>query len=117
MLAQGGLAVVVDITARRQGELLAGRCSGSGFEEVFEQAPIATGLLDTEGRWLLVNRALCDMTGYTAQEMIGNRLEGIVHPEDAERGTSTSARRCSTAAAGPSGSRSAISTPPGRPSR
>ncbi len=82
--ADGGLAVVLDITARRQAELVAGRGSGGGFEAVFEQAPIATGLLDTDGRWLLVNRALCDMTGYTADEMIGKRFEGIVHPEDAD---------------------------------
>ncbi len=82
--AQGGLAVVLDITARRRAELVAARPPGGGFEAVFEQAPIATGLLDTDGRWLLLNRALCDMTGYTSGELIGKRIEGIVHPEDAE---------------------------------
>ena len=53
-----------------------------GFEEVFEQAPIGTGLLDGDGRWLLVNRALCEITGYTADELIGKRFDGIMHPED-----------------------------------
>jgi len=78
----GGVAVVLDITARRQAQILS-RASGSGFEEVFEQAPVGTGLLDIDGRWLLANRALCEITGYTAQELIGKRFEGIVHPDDA----------------------------------
>jgi diguanylate cyclase (GGDEF)-like protein/PAS domain S-box-containing protein len=78
----GGVVVVLDITARRQAQILS-RARGAGFEEVFEQAPIGTGLLDTDGRWLLVNRALCEITGYTAEELIGKRFEGIVHPDDA----------------------------------
>jgi diguanylate cyclase (GGDEF)-like protein/PAS domain S-box-containing protein len=77
----GGVAVVLDITARRQADLLARQPYG-GFEEVFEQAPIGTGLLDRDGRWLLVNRALCEITGYTAAELICKRFDGIVHPDD-----------------------------------
>jgi diguanylate cyclase (GGDEF)-like protein/PAS domain S-box-containing protein len=79
----GGVAVVLDITARRRAELLAPRAAGGHFEEVFERAPIGTGLLDSECRWLLVNRALCDITGYTSEELIGKRFDGIMHPEDA----------------------------------
>jgi diguanylate cyclase (GGDEF)-like protein/PAS domain S-box-containing protein len=58
--------------------------SGSleGFEEVFERAPVGTGLLDREGRWLLVNRSLCEITGYTSDELIGKRFDGIIHPDD-----------------------------------
>ncbi|HEY4996958.1 MAG TPA: diguanylate cyclase [Solirubrobacteraceae bacterium] len=77
----GGVAVVLDITARRQADLLVAQPPG-GFEEVFESAPIGTGLLDRDGRWLLVNRALCEITGYTAQELIGKRFDGIIHPDD-----------------------------------
>jgi diguanylate cyclase (GGDEF)-like protein/PAS domain S-box-containing protein len=77
----GGVAVVLDITARRQAELVARRPHG-GFEEVFEQAPVGTGLLDRDGRWLLVNRVLCEITGYTSEELIGKRFDGIIHPDD-----------------------------------
>ncbi len=77
----GGLAVVIDITARRVADALASR--PEGFEQVFERAPVGTGLLDKEGRWLLVNRALCEITGYTSDELIGKRFDGIIHPEDA----------------------------------
>lgn len=81
----GGIAVVLDITARRQAELLAPRPESAFEEHVerLERSPIGTGLLDSEGRWLLVNRALCDITGYTTEELVGRRLDGIVHPEDA----------------------------------
>jgi diguanylate cyclase (GGDEF)-like protein/PAS domain S-box-containing protein len=79
----GGVAVVLDITARRHADLLSPQPAGGDFEEVFERAPIGTGLLDSDGRWLLVNRALCDITGYTADELIGKRFDGIMHPDDA----------------------------------
>jgi diguanylate cyclase (GGDEF)-like protein/PAS domain S-box-containing protein len=78
----GGVAVVLDITARRRADLLAPPPATGDFEEVFERAPIGTALLDSEGRWLLVNRALCDITGYTSDELIGKRFDGIVHPAD-----------------------------------
>jgi diguanylate cyclase (GGDEF)-like protein/PAS domain S-box-containing protein len=78
----GGLAVVLDITARRRRDMLAPHPRG-GFEEVFDRAPIGMGLLDTDGRWLLVNPTLCDTTGYTADELLGSRFDGIVHPDDA----------------------------------
>jgi diguanylate cyclase (GGDEF)-like protein/PAS domain S-box-containing protein len=84
----GGVAVMLDTTARRQADLLAGGAGGAAhapgghFEEVFERAPVGTALLDRDGRWLLVNRALCEITGYTADELVGKRFDGIVHADD-----------------------------------
>jgi diguanylate cyclase (GGDEF)-like protein/PAS domain S-box-containing protein len=78
----GGLAVMLDVTARRRSDQLARQPQGD-FAEVFERAPLGTGLLDLDGRWLLVNRALCEITGYTLDELIGKRFDGIVHPDDA----------------------------------
>jgi diguanylate cyclase (GGDEF)-like protein/PAS domain S-box-containing protein len=77
----GGVAVVLDTTARRQADAYAPRPLDH-FEQVFDRAPIGTGLLDEEGRWMLVNRALSQITGYTVEELVGKRFEDIVHPDD-----------------------------------
>ena len=78
----GGVAVVQDITARRRADAFAPRPLDH-FEQVFERAPIGTGLLDRDGRWILVNRALSEITGYTVDELLGRRFEDIMHPDDA----------------------------------
>jgi diguanylate cyclase (GGDEF)-like protein/PAS domain S-box-containing protein len=78
----GGLAVILDITSRKRSDAVAQRPQAD-FAEVFERSPIGTGLLDLDSRWLLVNRALCEITGYTVDELIGKRFDGIVHPDDA----------------------------------
>ncbi len=78
----GGVAVLLDITGRRQAELLAR--TPDHFEQAFERAPIGMGLLDQEGRWVLVNRALCEITGYTPAELIGARFHDLTHPEDVD---------------------------------
>jgi diguanylate cyclase (GGDEF)-like protein/PAS domain S-box-containing protein len=58
------------------------RHSQEHFEEVFLRAPLGTGLLDPEGRWVLVNQALCDITGYTSEELLRRRFHDFTHPED-----------------------------------
>jgi diguanylate cyclase (GGDEF)-like protein/PAS domain S-box-containing protein len=83
----GGVAVMIDGTARRTADLFANQAL-DGFEQVFERAPLGTGLLDRDGRWLLVNRAICEITGYTSDELLGMHLDAIVHPEDADNDAS-----------------------------
>ncbi|HYH28469.1 MAG TPA: diguanylate cyclase, partial [Actinomycetota bacterium] len=52
------------------------------FVTAFENAPIGMGLLDLEGRWLQVNRALCDLLGRDATELATCRFSDLTHPED-----------------------------------
>jgi diguanylate cyclase (GGDEF)-like protein/PAS domain S-box-containing protein len=82
----GGVAIVLDITARRRADALASR-PPDHFEQVFERAPIGTGLLDLDGRWMLVNHALSDITGFTVDELMGTRFQDMMHPDDAHNDT------------------------------
>ena len=78
-----GVAVIVDVTARRAADGPTGH-SDDHFEQVFERAPIGTGLMDLDGRWTLVNRALCEITGYTREELIDRSFAEITHPDDVD---------------------------------
>jgi diguanylate cyclase (GGDEF)-like protein/PAS domain S-box-containing protein len=76
-----GVAVILDISDPAPADRPE-RHPQERFEEVFLRAPIGTGLLDQDGRWVLVNQALCDITGYTSEELVGRRFDDVTHPED-----------------------------------
>lgn len=52
------------------------------FSAAFEHAPIGMALVSPEGRWLRVNRALCDLVGYSDAELRSRSFQEITHPED-----------------------------------
>lgn len=53
----------------------------SYFRIAFEQAPIGMGYLALDGRYLLVNQALCTITGYSNEELLSRTFQQITHPE------------------------------------
>src|SRR5215831_13632570 len=92
--ARGILAVsfVSDITERKRTEQLREElqrerersAEARGMERFrlsFEEAPVGMALIRGDGVWLRVNRALCQMTGYTETELISRGRE-ITHPDD-----------------------------------
>ncbi|MQX36271.1 PAS domain S-box protein [Roseospira navarrensis] len=58
------------------------RRSDRRFRNAFEQAPYGMALLDTDGRWRRVNRALTRMLGCTAEDLMGHSTMSVTHPED-----------------------------------
>jgi PAS domain S-box-containing protein len=73
--------VDIDITDRRQAEA-ALRESEQRFRRVFEQSPLGKAIAGPDFRLREVNPALCNMLGYTQEELIGCSYLDIVHPED-----------------------------------
>jgi PAS domain S-box-containing protein len=52
------------------------------FQNVFDQAPVGIARIDATGRCLMVNRRLCEMLGYTPEELLAVRLPQLTHPDD-----------------------------------
>jgi PAS domain S-box-containing protein len=80
--AVGGL--IRDVTeSRRAAEALA--ASERRFRALFLEAPLAYQALDGEGRLLDVNRAWCDLLGYTPDEVLGHRFADLLAPDEVDR--------------------------------
>jgi PAS domain S-box-containing protein len=54
------------------------------FRGAFDNAPIGMAMVSPEGRWLQVNRSLCEIVGYTAEELLATTFQAITHPDDLE---------------------------------
>lgn len=52
------------------------------FRLTVDEAPIGMALVALDGRFVRVNRALCEITGYDAAELERLRFQDITHPED-----------------------------------
>ncbi len=52
------------------------------FRGVFQTAPHGMALVSPDGRWLMVNPALCNMLGYTEVELLAATFQTITHPDD-----------------------------------
>lgn len=56
--------------------------SESRFRAMFKSSPIGVAILGSDGRWLKVNSVLCDILGYSEEELLQRTLLDITHPED-----------------------------------
>jgi PAS domain S-box-containing protein len=75
------IAVYDDITAQRVAEERL-RESEVRFRQTFEYAEDGIAHIGLDGRFLLVNRRLTDMLGYSEAELIGRSVKEISHPQD-----------------------------------
>jgi PAS domain S-box-containing protein len=52
------------------------------FQGAFQHAAIGMALVRIGGRWQQVNPALCEILGYTEEELLATTFQAITHPDD-----------------------------------
>jgi PAS domain S-box-containing protein len=72
--------------ARRQAETANEQLheSEERFRLTIDEAPIGMALVALDGRFVRVNRALCEIVGYSADELTGLTFQAITHPDDVD---------------------------------
>src|SRR5262249_1747810 len=76
-----GLALTRDMTERREAED-ALRDSEERFRGTFENAGVAIGHAEFDGRLLRFNEKLCSIVGYTREELLRKTVQDLTYPED-----------------------------------
>jgi len=79
----GVLGTYEDITEQRQAAIGLHE-SEERFRATFEQAAVGISHVGTDGRFLRVNQRLCEMLGYSREELLGRTFQQITHPADLE---------------------------------
>jgi PAS domain S-box-containing protein len=74
-------AFVLDLTSQKRAEREI-RDSEARFRATFDNAAVGIALLSRNGHWLQVNDRLCDIVGYTRQELLASDFQAITHPAD-----------------------------------
>jgi PAS domain S-box-containing protein len=73
--------IVRDVADRKEAESVL-RESEEKFRRTFDQSPIGASILSLDYRFLRVNDALCRITGYAADELLGMSMLHVTHPDD-----------------------------------
>ena len=75
--------ILAEVTAAKQTEV-ALRESEERFRAMFNQAVVGITLIGLDGQFLQINSALCEITGYSHEELIQMNFQEITHPDDLE---------------------------------
>jgi two-component system, sensor histidine kinase and response regulator len=70
-----------DITAIKLAEIRQAEATAR-FETAFADAPIGMAIVGLDGRWLRVNRMLCELSGYTEEQLRKLTFQDLTHPDD-----------------------------------
>ena len=56
------------------------RISQERFRATFDFAPVGIAIVGLDGRWLRVNRTLCDLLGYSIDDLLASDFQTIPPP-------------------------------------
>ncbi len=80
----GAVVTFLDVTDRKvAGETL--QQSEARFRDTFENAAVGVAHVDLEGRWLRVNDRLCQIIGYSSDELLHESVQNVTHPDDVDK--------------------------------
>ncbi len=72
-----------EVTGRKEAERALTE-SEERFRRSFQDAAIGMALMGLDGRWLRVNKSLCEIVGYPEEELLEKTFQQITHPDDLE---------------------------------
>ncbi|QYJ78931.1 hybrid sensor histidine kinase/response regulator [Shewanella acanthi] len=75
------LASLYDLTAINQAQKALKR-NEQLFSNTFEQAAVGIAHVGADGSWLRVNNRLCEIVGYSKNELLHLSFQDITHPDD-----------------------------------
>ena len=86
-VALGALIAAVGYQLRRgedrvRAAAASAEASEARFRGIFEAAAIGLAEVDLSGRFVRVNDRLCDILGYTREDLLGRPFTDITHPDD-----------------------------------
>jgi two-component system, sensor histidine kinase and response regulator len=61
------------------------RAGDEHYASAFQHSAIGMAIVSTTGRWLRVNKSLCDILGYNEEDLLSGRFQDITHPADLAR--------------------------------
>ncbi|MEY2689915.1 MAG: hypothetical protein RL375_4115 [Pseudomonadota bacterium] len=80
--AIAGICLFCEITTDQIRAERARASSDARYRAAFEQSAVGMSENSLDGRWLAVNQRLCQITGYTRDELLARRFQDITYPED-----------------------------------
>ena len=75
------VAIISDVTEKHNTSQALAE-SEARFRATFENAAVGMALVGTDGTWLKVNQRVCDIVGYSPDELMQLTFQDITHPDD-----------------------------------
>ncbi len=75
--------IFIDID-KKHNLLIETRLKERQFKLMFENAPIGMALVGLDGSWLNINKKVCEIVGYSEEELLKLTFQDITHPEDVD---------------------------------